>query len=86
MLETSQDLLYLVLAFCVIWFTAFLCWALYYVMKLLRNVNETFESLKQKFTAASGLAKMIKTKIADEIMHGVTNAISSVTKKTKNKK
>ncbi len=46
MLQSSQDLLYIVLAFCVLWFTIFLCWALYYVIMFLRDVRNTSETIR----------------------------------------
>ena len=46
MLQSSQDLLYLVLAFCVLWFTIFLCWALYYVIMFLRDVQNTSATIR----------------------------------------
>ena len=52
MFQSSQDLLYLVLAFCVLWFTIFLCWALYYVIMFLRDVRNTSEAVRG---AAEGL-------------------------------
>ena len=46
--ESSKDILYLVIAFCVIWITVFVCWMFYYVMRLLRNTNDMVEELRTR--------------------------------------
>ena len=46
MFQSSQDLLYIVLAFCILWFTIFLCWALYYVIMFMRDVRNTSEAVR----------------------------------------
>ena len=59
MLETSKDLLNLVIAFCILWFTVFLCWMLFYFASILKKVNEvmgkmtgTLDAVPQFFTKA----------------------------------
>ena len=59
MLETSKDLLNLVIAFCILWFTVFLCWMLFYFASILKKVNEvmgkmtgTLDAVTQFFTKA----------------------------------
>ena len=61
-LESSQDLLYIVLALCVLWFTVFLCWLLYQAARVLRNANKIIESVTEKLELryAKGLAKLSK--------------------------
>ncbi len=84
MLETSQDLFYLVLAFCILWFTVFLCIALYYIIRLLRQTNEVFNDLREKVTHAMGLFAFLKSKVVSEAVKGVVGAVKK--RKTKNKK
>ena len=56
MFETSKDLLFLVIAFCILWLTIFTCWALYYVAQILKGLKEksdriddvSFKSIKNK--------------------------------------
>ncbi|KPJ85536.1 hypothetical protein AMJ57_02755 [Parcubacteria bacterium SG8_24] len=38
-IETSKDLLFIVLAFCVLWLTVFLLWLLYYVISIVRDAE-----------------------------------------------
>jgi hypothetical protein len=39
MLETSKDLLYVTLAFCLLWLTIFLSWLTYYMISILRDIS-----------------------------------------------
>lgn len=45
MLETSKDLLNIVIAFCVLWFTAFVCWFIYYMVSIIKRVAETMDEV-----------------------------------------
>ena len=58
MIETSKDILYLVIAFCVLWLTVFLCWALYYMIRMLKQTNQFLEDVKQ--TGYSLTTKQVK--------------------------
>lgn len=46
MLE-AKDILLIVLAFCALWFTAFVCWLIYQVARILRNVNDVVEDVHE---------------------------------------
>ena len=46
----SKDILYIVLAFAVLWLTAFFCWLLYQMAVILRNVNETLAEARDKIS------------------------------------
>ncbi|MBT5338111.1 hypothetical protein HN858_02585 [Candidatus Falkowbacteria bacterium] len=84
MLETSQDLFYLVLAFSILWFTVFLCITLYYVIRLLRQTNEVFSDFREKVTHAMSIFTFLKSKAVSEAVKGVVGAVKK--RKTKNKK
>lgn len=47
MLE-SHDILYIVLAFCALWFTAFLCWLMYQIVRIIRRAHELMELIERK--------------------------------------
>lgn len=55
----ARDILFVVLAFCALWFTAFICWLIYQVAMILKNVNDTVSdaraSLGKIETAISGI-------------------------------
>lgn len=46
LIETSKDLLFVVLAFCALWLTIFLSWLLYYVIALLRDTEALLKQVK----------------------------------------
>jgi len=62
MIETSKDLLYVVLAFSVLWLTIFLSWMLYYVVMMLRQVNQVITGFKAKMEKLSQAVEKIKEK------------------------
>lgn len=45
---TPLDILFVVLAFCVLWVSAALFWLIWQVGNVLRNVNNTLETVQQK--------------------------------------
>lgn len=60
MLENSQDLLNIVIAFCVLWFTIFLCWVIYYLAMILKRIStvmETFTATLEAIESFFGKAK-----------------------------
>ena len=63
MLETSKDLLYVVIAFAILWVTVFFCWALYYVISMLRNVSKMAISIREKLELVDKILKLVKDKL-----------------------
>ena len=51
MVDTSKDILYIVLAFCSVWLTVFLCWALYYFAMTMKHANEIITEIRDKVHA-----------------------------------
>lgn len=48
LIESSKDILYLVVAFCVLWISIFICWLLYHIISVFRNVNNVTDEVKKK--------------------------------------
>ncbi|MBI5621882.1 hypothetical protein HY933_03400 [Candidatus Falkowbacteria bacterium] len=69
MLETSKDLLYVVIAFCVLWLTVFFCWMLYYVAMLLKQAYDLTRSIKEKLEKVDALIDFAKNKIEKTSSH-----------------
>ncbi|MBI2484765.1 hypothetical protein HYW18_01280 [Candidatus Uhrbacteria bacterium] len=46
MLLDAKDILFIVLAFCALWFTAFACWLIYQLAVFLKNVNDTVSDVR----------------------------------------
>ncbi|MBI1908159.1 hypothetical protein HYS28_01940 [Candidatus Uhrbacteria bacterium] len=61
MLET-QDMLYIVLMFCALWFTAFLCWLMYQVVTIIRRAHEVLELVERKIDLLDRSIAGIKSK------------------------
>lgn len=45
MLDNSKDLLFIVFAFCALWLSAFISWAIYYVVKILKKTAESMNKI-----------------------------------------
>ena len=71
MLETSKDILYLVIAFCVLWITVFLCWMFYYVAKILKNANAIAEEFRSRLQILTEAIHYVRGKV--ENIHSVLN-------------
>jgi len=63
MLETSKDLLFITLAFCVLLFTGFVCWLVYYFISMIRNLRSITKGVKQKVDMVDDVLKTLKEKI-----------------------
>lgn len=61
MLE-SQDILYIVLAFCALWFTAFLCWLMYQVVTVVRHAHDVLSAAERKLDLLERSVTGIKAK------------------------
>lgn len=80
MFSNSQDLLYIVLALCVLWFTIFLCWLLYQAGRVLRNANHIVESLFQKLEVMSDAVHFIRERVdkMSSSMGAVTSLVGRI--------
>lgn len=63
LIETSKDILLLVLAFCALWFTAFVCWALYYVITILRDASNAVSEIRDRIAAIDAAIKAVREKV-----------------------
>ena len=69
MLETSKDLLYVIISFCILWLTVFLCWMIYYVAMLLRQAYDLTKTVKEKLEKVETLIDFAKNKIDKSSSH-----------------
>ena len=63
MFGSSKDILYLVISFCVLWTTVFLCWMFYYVMRLLRNTNQIVEEFRVRLQSLTEAINYVRGKV-----------------------
>ncbi|MFW0862463.1 MAG: hypothetical protein ACKKL6_02650 [Candidatus Komeilibacteria bacterium] len=79
MLETSKDLLNIVIAFCVLWFTVFMCWFIYYIVMIIKRVSETADQLAKMAGNVNDFFAEAKTKLKNAtsyvplVIEGVKN-------------
>ena len=78
MFESSQDLLYIVLSFSVLWFTVFLCWLMYQAARVLKNANDIIENLTNKLELIADAVEFIRAKVdtATDHMGSVSKFVS----------
>ncbi len=62
MIGDAKDIFYLVLAFCVLWFTIFVCWLLYYFIAIMREARGTVKDVREKINKALGIFESLKEK------------------------
>lgn len=63
MLESSKDLFYLVLSFCVLWLTIFLCWLIYYLTMTIKRWYEMIDKISHFFETLHNTLEKTKDKI-----------------------
>lgn len=77
-LSPSQDLLNIVLALSVLWFTIFLCWLLFQAGRMVKNANEIVESIAEKLELITDAISFIKDKVDGMSSHmGVIGRMAS---------
>jgi len=78
MLETSKDLLLVVIAFCILWFTVFVCWSMYYIISMLRNASKITISVREKLELVDKILKLVKEKLEQGTNHMAVLADSAI--------
>ncbi|MBI2037549.1 MAG: hypothetical protein HYT15_01260 [Candidatus Magasanikbacteria bacterium] len=74
MFENSKDILYLVIAFCVLWITVFLCWMFYYVTRILKNANQIAEEFRARLQILTETINYLRGKV--ESIHSLVSMAS----------
>ena len=63
----SLDILFIVLAFCALWFTAFLCWLLFQAASLVRRIHVLVDELKERVAKLEDSISSMKRKFDGNI-------------------
>ena len=63
LIETSKDILWLSLAASIVLFTLFACWAMYYLIVMLRNASKMTVSIREKLELVDKILKLVKDKL-----------------------
>ncbi len=74
MFDTSKDILFIVLAFAALWVAIFLCWALYYGGKILKNANEMVEEVRERASRVDEAVRAIRQRL--ESMSGAFSVVA----------
>ena len=83
MFETTQDWFYLISAFCIVWVSVFLCWALYYCVRVLRQTDEVMTELRERFAKATSGFNFLKNKLISQGVKGAVALFNSFVGKKK---
>jgi len=62
-LSTSKDILFIVLAFVVLWLAIFLSWTLYYLICILKDARDTVHGIRKAADAIESAADRVKDKM-----------------------
>jgi len=62
MIENTKDIFYIVLSFCILGLTVFLCWGLYYLIQTARQTNEMITNFRARVAHLTNFADLIKSK------------------------
>lgn len=65
MIENSRDILNLVIAFCVLWFTIFICWFIYYMISTIKKLHDSINFFHNTLSSFNELVEATKNKIID---------------------
>lgn len=84
----SKDILYLVISFCVVWVTVFLCWTFYYIMRLLRNANTIVEEFRIRLQTLTETINYVRGKVEhiSGLMSLMSGGVSGLVKRVVTKK
>ena len=69
MFGTTKDIFYIVISFCILWFTIFVCWAIYYVAMILRDVKKVAKDIRRKIELVEEILTIFKNKIEHTSSH-----------------
>lgn len=88
MFGTSKDILYLVISFCVLWTTVFLCWMFYYIMRLMRNASQVIEEFRVRLQSLTDAINYVRGKVEhmSSLMTLITDGAAGLVQKAITKK
>lgn len=83
MFENPRDILYIVISFCIIWVTVFLCWMFYYAARLLKNFNQIVEELRVRLQSLSDMINGLHSKVEglSVLLTGALGGAGAIVKK-----
>ncbi|MCK5460217.1 hypothetical protein KAI52_03815 [Candidatus Parcubacteria bacterium] len=92
MLETSKDLLFIVLSFSVLLLTFCFVWLFYYLIKIIRDISSSIDKINDITKKIDDLVKLVKDKLGSSASHlfmigeMIKSVMNYINKKQENKK
>ncbi len=88
MYDTSVDVMYGVISLCILIFTGFLVWMMYYVVQILKQGNEVITEIREKIVEFEEALASIKEKVITSAtsISFIASQISTVVDAVKAKK
>ncbi len=85
---SSKDILYLVISFCILWTTVFLCWVFYYVARILKNTSQIVEEFRVRLQGLSDAVNYVRGKVEHmtSLMGAMTTGVGGFVKKAVTRK
>ncbi len=65
----SKDFLFIILAFCTLWFTAFACWFIFQIALVIKNINKLLGDVKYQFERVDQTLNAMKAKFHEGADH-----------------
>ncbi|MFH0853873.1 MAG: hypothetical protein V1891_00035 [bacterium] len=62
-IQTTKDIMFLVIAFCILLFTVFFAWLLYYFIAIIGDVRKITKSVEEKVEKVGKIIDMVKEKL-----------------------
>ncbi|MBT4857144.1 hypothetical protein HON52_03055 [Candidatus Uhrbacteria bacterium] len=59
----AADILLIVIAFCVLWVTAFVCWFIYHLAMMLRSLNDVLQEVRFSIEKVEQALQAMKMKV-----------------------
>lgn len=98
MIESSKDLLFLILAISILALSVFICWVIYYLIVILKKINdlvegfkEVVDGFKEKLIKLENIFNTLEEKISHSasylplLFKGLTELIDYIKKRKKRK-
>ena len=78
----------MVISFCIIWTTVFLCWVFYYLAKILKNTNQIVEEFRVRLQALTESIDYVRKKVEQmsTLLTLVSEGATEMVKRMINKK
>ena len=65
----AKDFLFIILAFCILWFTAFACWFIFQIAMVIKNINTILHEVKFQFERMDQTLNGVKLKFQEATEH-----------------